>query len=67
VGPEKVFNEAGSRCCNIIKIVELYIFFPTRSGVLPYMIQYIYINTVSTNAKEASCLGKNTSPKQKEI
>jgi hypothetical protein len=61
VGPGKVFNEAGSWCCNIIKIVELYTFFSTRLGVFPYMIQYIYKHS----AKEVSGLGKHTSPKTK--
>ena len=31
-GARKVFNEAGSRCCNIVKIVEIYIFFFDRLG-----------------------------------
>src|SRR5215217_894298 len=48
VGPEKVFNEAGSRCCNIIKIVELNI-FSTGSGASPYKIQYIYIYIYSAD------------------
>jgi hypothetical protein len=44
VGLKKVFNEADSRCCNIIKIVEIYIFFFDRlGGLCPEVTIYIYI------------------------
>lgn len=38
----KVFNEAGSRCCNIVKILVIYIFFSIGSGACnPQVEQYI--------------------------
>jgi hypothetical protein len=52
VGPEKVFNEAGSRCCNIIKIVSIYLsLYRHVQSLRSDKFQY------SSSKKKKPCLG----------